>query len=94
MEKESDGWWRYTLTGVAQPGKTMIIFANTESPWDDQLGGQDNNRFPAAYETGLPLFDFEDNEGWFVFNGANEENGGKINTDPHFTDDKPNKVNE
>lgn len=86
MEKEDDGWWRYTLTGVAQPGKTMIIFAESEEPWN--LGDQDDHRFPAAYETGLPLFDFEDNEGWFVFNGKNTPGKTDV-TDPHFTDDKP-----
>lgn len=91
MEKETGenaGWWRYTLTGVAQPGKTMIIFADTETPWFGD-GGQDAHRFPANYETGLRLFDFEDNEGWFVFYGQNPE-GTTETTDPHFSDNKPN----
>ncbi|MCH5242419.1 MAG: hypothetical protein J1F67_08335 [Muribaculaceae bacterium] len=87
MEKETgenDGWWKYTLTGVASPGKTMIIFANSEAPWD--RGDQNDHRFPGDYDTGLPLFDFEDNEGWFIFNGKNTEN--ETNTQAHFFDEK------
>lgn len=98
MERETGenaGWWRYTLTGVAQPGQTMIIFANSEEPWDKpdpddpSKKNQDANRYPSAYETGLPLFDFEDNEGWFVFGGQNKT-GETVKTEHHFYDDKPN----
>lgn len=96
MEKEKDnpGWWRYTLTGVAQPGKTMIMFCDTHAPWDD-YGTDDNGnwtgqwnslenyyRYPKSNDTGLPLFDFEDNEGWFVFKG-------KDNSEHFFHDNKP-----
>ena len=80
MEDEGNGWYRYTLTGVAQPGKTMIIFANTHAPWN--FSPENDYRYPGAYETGLTLFDFEDNEGWFVFKGQNR-------TDHYFYDDKP-----
>lgn len=86
MEDEGNGWWRYTLTGVAEPGKTMIIFANSEEPWSRE-GIQDDNRYPGDYETGLPLFDFEDNEGWFIFNGKNSKENSP--TDHHFYDDEP-----
>lgn len=88
MEKEKGenaGWWKYTLTGVASPGKTMIIFAETEAPWG--LGSdQNDHRFPGDYDTGLPLFDFEDNEGWFIFNGKNTKEETK--TRLHFFDEK------
>lgn len=90
METDDDnpGWYRYTLTGVAQPGKTMIVFCDTHAPWngngpnDNPKGHADEGwntvtenryRYPGANETGLTLFDFEDNEGWFVFKGSNSE---------------------
>lgn len=87
MEKEDDGWWKYTLTGVAQPGRTVIIFANWHLPWDPENGWfdyrADSYRWPGDYEAGLPLFDFEDNEGWFLFDG------NTLNNDQQFTDEKP-----
>lgn len=85
MEEEDDGWWKYTLTGVALPGRTMIIFANYHAPWDWPGGdyAAEDNRWPGDYESGLPLFDFEDNEGWFLFNGNTTE------ADQKFVDDKP-----
>lgn len=85
MEQEEDGWWKYTLTGVAQPGRTMIIFANYHEPWSQPDGDYtaEDNRWPGDYEAGLPLFDFEDNEGWFLFNG------NTTIMDQKFTDDKP-----
>ena len=100
MQKETgehEGWWTYTLTGVAQPGKTMIVFCDTHGPWNswnmndgESWPARENfYRFPGANETGLTLFDFEDNEGWFVFKGKNSEGKTDV-TDPHFSDDKPN----
>lgn len=85
MEEEEDGWWKYTLTGVAQSGRTMIIFANYHEPWNQSAGDYtaEDNRWPGDYESGLPLFDFEDNEGWFLFDGNTTE------SDQKFTDDKP-----
>lgn len=90
MEQEEDGWWKYTLTGVAQPGRTMIIFANWHEPWDKDNDWFDyraeDYRWPGDYEAGLPLFDFEDNEGWFLFDGNTS------NSDQKFTDNKPTNV--
>ncbi|MCH5231917.1 MAG: hypothetical protein J1F43_09015 [Muribaculaceae bacterium] len=88
MEREADGWWKYTLTGVAQPGRTMVIFANWHTPWNNGYNGRndysaEDNRWPGDYESGLPLFDFEDNDGWFLFDG------NTTNADQKFTDDKP-----
>lgn len=87
MEKEDNGWWKYTLTGVAQPGKTMLFFANWHEPWNayKAYGNYviEDNRYPGDYESGLQLFDYENNEAWFLFDG----NG--TNTDQHFTNYKP-----
>lgn len=74
MEREYDskgqptGWWRYTLSGVATPGKAMIMFKDTHN---DGIV----RRYPANDEVGVPLFDFPGNEGWFVYDGVNYNHG-------------------
>lgn len=85
LEREEDGWWKYTLTGVAQPGRSVVIFANWHEPWMEieRDYRAEDYRWPGDYEAGLPLFDFEDNEGWFLFDG------NTTNADQKFTDDKP-----
>lgn len=102
MEKDDEhpGWYTYTLTGVAQPGKTMIIFCDTHGPWNGGADGhgdegwnpttENKYRYPRDNATGLTLFDFEDNEGWFVFKGPNQENydNSNIVTNHFFYDDK------
>lgn len=86
-EGENEGWWKYTLSGVAQPGRTVIIFANWHEPWAEKNLYFDyraeDYRWPGDYEAGLPLFDFEDNDGWFQFDG------NTTNNDQRFTDNKP-----
>lgn len=104
MEKETgenEGWWKYTLSGVATPGKTMIMFTDPEIEYNTNLkrnahaskksGGTDDLhfRYPANNEVGIPLFDFADNEGWFEFDGL-VENGKYVNRSQVFKDDKPN----
>lgn len=92
-EGENEGWYKYTLTGLATPGKTLIVFFNGHI-WDDldkSPSRQENEkhyRYPTKDNNGndtagLPLFDFNDHEGWFVFDG----NG--LNRDQNFVDDKP-----
>lgn len=82
---EHEGWWTYTLTGVAQPGRTMVIFANWHKPWNESERDYraEDYRWPGDYEAGLPLFDFEDNEAWFLFDGNTS------NSDQKFEDNKP-----
>ena len=90
MEYEGDGWWKYTLTGVATPGKTMMSFADTHEPWEKETSYRDyaveDFRFPPEYESGLQLFDFVDNEGWFLFDGNTS------NTNQNFSATKPTNV--
>ena len=64
MRREENGWWTYELSGVAEPGKTLIMFADlhaTEST---------TKRFPGDGNVGVPLFDYEDKEGWFLYKGG------------------------
>lgn len=65
MEKESDGWWKFVLTGVATPGKALIMFNNGHYGTGD--------RFPGAAEPGLPLFDFPNREGWLDYAGGSKQ---------------------
>lgn len=87
MEKEDDGWWKYTLTGVAMPGRTMMIFCDGH----DGLANPDNrnvaHRWPGDYEAGVALFDYADHEGWLLFDGD------ALNSDQKFVDNKPTNVN-
>lgn len=68
MENEGEGWWRFELTGVAVPGKTLLMFNNGHS------GG--GLRFPGVNQVGIPLFDFPDREGWLVYNGTQDDYAG------------------
>lgn len=65
MEKESDGWWKFVLTGVATPGKALIMFNNGHYGTGD--------RFPGDAEPGLPLFDFPNREGWLDYAGGSKQ---------------------
>lgn len=77
MIKEDNGWYKYTLTGIATPGKAMIMFCDGHS-------SNDSKRYPAYNEVGVPLFDFPDHEGWFCFDGKTTRH------DLDFIDDKEN----
>lgn len=65
MRNDNNGWWTFELTGVATPGKALIMFA-------DGHGGSDR-RYPADKAVGIPLFDYPSHEGWFdLANGAKQ----------------------
>lgn len=61
MENEGNGWWKFVLTGVATPGKALLMFNNGHNGSDEFL------RYPAAAEPGVPLFDFPNREGWLDY---------------------------
>lgn len=78
MQYEGNGWWKYILSGVATPGKTMIMFTDGHGNRQD-----DSYRFPGNAAVGIPLFDFPNNEGWFLFNGdTNDKNQNFVNYNP------------
>lgn len=58
MKSEGDDWWVFNLSGVATPGKALIMFSDTH-------GGSDSNRYPGGGQPGIPLFDYPSREGWF-----------------------------
>lgn len=59
MTYEYEGWWKFTLTGIATPGKALIMFADTHAG--------STRRYPGNAEVGIPLFDYPSREGWFDF---------------------------
>lgn len=88
MEKETgenEGWYKYVLTGVATPGKAMIMFGDGHA---DHEGKDNGHRYPADNQVGIPLFDFPNNEGWFEFDG-NPDNRAQ-----YFKNEKPTTVIE
>lgn len=88
MEYEGNGWWKYTLSGVATPGKTLIKFSDTHDGRKLPGSNTDNNyySYPAKHEVGIPLFEFRDNEGWFLFDG-NVSNNSHVNKHQNFRDE-------
>ncbi|MDE6267190.1 MAG: hypothetical protein K2M07_07570 [Muribaculaceae bacterium] len=80
MKYEDDGWFEFELTGIAEPGKTLIMFA-------DGHGGNDDRRFPGNAQVGVPLFDYPSREGWFLYNGVMTD---RVNN--QFHSEKPGSV--
>lgn len=64
MKEESGGWYKFELTGIATPGKALIMFA------DGHKYEQNMNRFPGDSQVGVPLFDYPSKEGWFLYNSV------------------------
>lgn len=61
-----------------KPGETLIIFNNCENVGD----GYTKHRCPHHMEPGIPLFDFEDREGWIVYDPTSDPEW-------HMYDDMP-----
>lgn len=78
MVDEGNGWFKYTLSGVATPGKAMIMFTDDHS--NDKGNGY---RYPQGLAVGVPLFDYPDHEGWFEYTGS------YLDSDQNFVDDEP-----
>ena len=78
-DEENPGWFYYDLPALANPGTTLIMFADVHSI--SGSGIDDQHRYPAAMVPGVPLYDFADKEGWFLYEYNNSNN--------EFVDDKP-----
>ncbi|MDE5976449.1 MAG: hypothetical protein K2G69_07860, partial [Muribaculaceae bacterium] len=68
LTKAADGstWYTFRLTGVATPGKALIMFT------DGHNFSSGQNRYPGEAEVGIPLFDFPNREGWFDVSKVSE----------------------
>lgn len=91
---DPNDWWYFELTGVATPGKALIMFAeclpNTHNPVVDHeadINGThytfyvrypDDSDYTGGIQPGIPLFDFPAKEGWFVYNGRNKSGDHKL----------------
>lgn len=80
-EKAKAGWWYFDLSGVAEPGKALIMFTDCKVNEHAENG----NRYPAHLQPGVALFDYPTKEGYFdVASSAkrftsedpDDENGG------------------
>ncbi|MDE6301002.1 MAG: hypothetical protein K2M19_04740 [Muribaculaceae bacterium] len=80
MKPEGNGWYEFELSGVATPGKALIMFSDNHGIDAAPV----NNQFPKGNTVGIPLFDYPSREGWFEYNGDVED---RVNN--QFTSEKP-----
>ena len=85
-DDENPGWFYFDLPALAEPGTTLIMFANTHNAND---GGtiSDQYRYPAHMVPGVPLYDYADKDGWFLYDYTKGDDNG-------FVDDKPNVLDK
>lgn len=77
--------WQNSASGqkTIKPGQTLVMFGNGENSGD---GGCTPHRFPHHMDPGIPLFNYEDHEGWYLYDPT---------CIPYYQvyDDKPTIVN-
>ena len=77
--------WQNGASGekTIKPGQTLVMFGNGENSGD---GGCTPHRFPHHMDPGIPLFNYEDHEGWYLYDPT---------CIPYYRvyDDKPTIVN-
>lgn len=49
-----------------KPGQTLVIFGNGDNAFGNN-GGRTPHRFPHHMDPGIPLFNYEDREGWYLY---------------------------
>lgn len=55
-----------TGTKQIKPGQTLVIFGTGENQGNDKTGCTPH-RFPHTMDPGIPLFNYEDREGWYLY---------------------------
>lgn len=83
-DTENPGWYYFELPALASPGTTLIMFADTHNASDGSTMS-DEKRYPAHMVPGIPLYDYVDKDGWFLY----DPDKGDQN---EFVDDKPEIV--
>ena len=77
--------WLHNASGpkTIKPGQTLVMFGNGEN---SSNGGCTPHRFPHHMDPGIPLFNYEDHEGWYLYDPT---------CIPYYRvyDDKPTIVN-
>lgn len=85
MKKDPDnpGWFYYDLPLLAEPGKALIMFTEGHNGPDENLSDDEKKkrRYPAHMDPGVPLYNFADKDGWFLYDYTKNQH--------EFIDDKP-----
>ena len=80
-DPENPGWYYYDLPALAEPSKALIMFAEGH---DGPSGANvAQYRYPAHMVPGVPLYDYADKDGWFLYDYKKGDQN-------EFVDDKPN----
>lgn len=82
-DPENPGWYIFDIPVLAQPGKALIMFADGHESTDKDAA----HRYPAHMVPGIPLYNFVDKEGWFLYDYDHSSGRSDVN---EFMDDKPN----
>lgn len=76
-DTENPGWFYFDLPALAEPDKTLIMFAEGHDGNNDP-----QERYPAHMVPGVPLYDYADKDGWFLYDWNESDQN-------EFVDDKP-----
>lgn len=77
-DTENPGWYYFDLPLLAEPGKALIMFADGHESDDKDV----QHRYPAHMVPGIPLYNFADKDGWFLYDYTQGDKN-------EFVDDKP-----
>lgn len=77
-DTENPGWFYFDLPLLAEPGTALIMFADGHESDDKDV----QHRYPAHMVPGIPLYNFADKDGWFLYDYTQGDKN-------EFVDDKP-----
>ncbi len=63
---DNEGWWKIELPLIAKPGKTLLMFIESDNSHKERSDGNGQMRYPASQIPGVILPNFADNEAWFL----------------------------
>lgn len=81
-DPENPGWFYFDLPALAKPGKALIMFADGHDGPKGAVEECKPKRYPAHMVPGVPLYDYADKDGWFLYDYQKGDDNG-------FVDDKP-----
>ena len=81
-DPENPGWFYFDLPALAKPGKALIMFAEGHDGPKGTVEECKPKRYPAHMVPGVPLYDYADKDGWFLYDYQKGDDNG-------FVDDKP-----
>lgn len=81
-DPENPDWFYFDLPALAKPGKALIMFADGHDGPKGTVEECKPKRYPAHMVPGVPLYDYADKDGWFLYDYRKGDDNG-------FVDDKP-----